>query len=139
MHVVDTVIHDGRGDVLAGDPLGPGRGHVQVQLGLAPILARVLQVPLVLEQGVRRVCGLLQQYRKKGVQELESFEFEPKELPISSQVGYKIEAICLIQEESAKSCVCPLESKNAHFTFKTRSGSPTKFSTLRGLYPRLLF
>ena len=86
MHVVDAVIHDGRGDVLAGDPLGPGRGHVQVQLGLTPILARVLQVPLVLEQGVRRVCGLLQQYRKKGVQELESFEFEPKELPISSQV-----------------------------------------------------
>ena len=76
VHVVDTVIHDGRGDVLAGDPLGPGRGHVQVQLGLTPILARVLQVPLVLKQGVRRVCGLLQQYRKKGEFNQKTFSIE---------------------------------------------------------------
>ena len=54
VHVVDPVVHDGRGDIFAGDALGPSGGNVQVELGLAAVLARVLQVPLVLEQGVRR-------------------------------------------------------------------------------------
>lgn len=53
--LLHTVIHDGGGDVLAGDSLGPGRLHVQVQLGLASVLSRVLQVPL---EGKVRVCGV---------------------------------------------------------------------------------
>ena len=58
VHVVDPVVHDGRGDIFAGDALGPSGGNVQVELGLAAVLARVLQVPLVLEQRVRRVRRL---------------------------------------------------------------------------------
>ena len=36
-----TVVHDGRGDVLAGDAQGPGSANVQVKLGLASILTSV--------------------------------------------------------------------------------------------------
>ncbi len=41
VHVVDAVVHDGRGDVLAGDALRPRRAHVQVQPRLAAVLTRV--------------------------------------------------------------------------------------------------
>ena len=41
MHVVDAVVHDGGSDVLAGDSLRPGGGHVQVQFGLAAVLTRI--------------------------------------------------------------------------------------------------
>merc|ERR1711936_20004 len=30
VHVVDPVVHDGRGDILSGDSLGPGGSNVQV-------------------------------------------------------------------------------------------------------------
>ncbi len=55
MHVVYPVVHDGGGDVLPGDALRPRGCHVEVQLGLAAVLASVLQVPLVLEERVRGV------------------------------------------------------------------------------------
>ena len=44
MHVVNAVIHDGRGDVLAGDSLSPSCGNVQVQLGFATILTRIFLI-----------------------------------------------------------------------------------------------
>ena len=47
-----TVVHDGSGDILAGDALCPGGGHVEVELWFAAVLAGVLQVPLVHKQGV---------------------------------------------------------------------------------------
>lgn len=50
-----TVIHDGGGDVATRHSLRPGRFYVQVQLGLAPVLTRVLQVPLEREVGVGRI------------------------------------------------------------------------------------
>ena len=42
MHVVDSVVHDGRSDVLASETHGPGLLDVQVQSGLASSLTRVL-------------------------------------------------------------------------------------------------
>ena len=63
VHVVDSVIHDGRGDIFAGDSLGPSGGNVQVELGLAAVLAGVLQVPLVLKKGVCWVGRLQNPFR----------------------------------------------------------------------------
>lgn len=63
MHVVDAVVHDGRRHVLPGDTLCPGGLHVQVESGLAAILAGVFQVPLVLEVGVVRLVAQRQVLR----------------------------------------------------------------------------
>lgn len=41
MRVVDTVVHDGSGDILAGESHGPGLFHVQVKLRLTTRLSRV--------------------------------------------------------------------------------------------------
>lgn len=47
-----TVIHDGRGHILARYALVPGGLHVQVKPWLAAVLAGVPQVPLEREVGV---------------------------------------------------------------------------------------
>lgn len=39
--VLPTVVHDGGGDVLAGDALSPGGLDVEVQAGLSAVLSRV--------------------------------------------------------------------------------------------------
>ena len=46
-----TIVHDGRGDVLAGDAQGPGSANVQVKLGLASILTSVFL------QKKERICS----------------------------------------------------------------------------------
>lgn len=47
-----TIVHNRRGDILAGDALVPGRLHIQVESHFAAVLARVQQVPLELEVGI---------------------------------------------------------------------------------------
>ena len=48
-----TVVHDGCRDILAGYALIPGSLDIQIESHFAAILARVEQVPLELEVGIR--------------------------------------------------------------------------------------
>ena len=57
MHIVHPVVHDGRGDIEAGDALGPGSLNVEVKPHLAPILAGVLEIPPEREQRIGGVSG----------------------------------------------------------------------------------
>ena len=54
MSVVNAVVHDGGGDILAGEAHGPGLFDVEIEFGLAIGLTGVAQVPLVFEVGIGR-------------------------------------------------------------------------------------
>ncbi len=56
MRVINTIIHDGSGHILARESHSPGLLHIQIQTRLAISLASVLQIPLV---GEVRVAGRL--------------------------------------------------------------------------------
>lgn len=59
-----TVVHYSRRHVLPRDALSPGSLDVQIQLRFTAVLPDILQIPLILEKGIRRIlarriCGIL--------------------------------------------------------------------------------
>ena len=54
MHVIDSIIHDGGGNIFAGESHGPCQFDIEIEAGLATRLTSIFEVPLIGVQGIGR-------------------------------------------------------------------------------------